>query len=135
MIVKKRNLIIVCVALSISVIVATVAISVHVRKVSEEREIQELVDKYNRNFQRKYKDLKREYNSIVDVIKDYEYSTSFRWKYVIKLSDLVDDYEYRHIYDDYGISSVIERIENNKEKDMSTLKRKAYIKVFSHEEE
>lgn len=134
MIVKKKNLIIVCIAVSISIIVASIAISTYVRKVSEEREKQELMDKFNRAVDREYKDLEREYNSIVDVIKDYDYSDSFRWKYVIKLSDLVDDYEYRRVYADYGISSVLSRVRSNKEKDMTTLKTKAQIKVLYGEE-
>lgn len=125
----------VCIAVSISVIVAAVAISAYVRKASEEREKQELMDKFNRAVDREYKDLEREYNSIVDVIKDYDYSDSFRWKYVIKLSDLLDDYEYRRVYADYGISSVLSRIRSNKEKDLTTLKTKAQIKVLYGEDD
>lgn len=135
MIVKKKNLIMVCIAVSISVIVASIAISAYVRKVSEEREKQELMDKFNRAVDREYKDLEREYNSIVDVIKDYDYSDSFRWKYVIKLSDLLDDYEYRRVYADYGISSVLSRLRSNKEKDLTTLKTKAQIKVLYGEDD
>lgn len=135
MIVKKKNLIIVCIAVSISVIVASIAISAYVRKASEEREKQELMDKFNRAVDREYKDLEREYNSIVDVIKDYDYSDSFRWKYVIKLSDLLDDYEYRRVYADYGISSVLSRLRSNKEKDLTTLKTKAQIKVLYGEDD
>ena len=135
MIVKKKNLIMVCIAVSISVIVASIAISAYVRKASEEREKQELMDKFNRAVDREYKDLEREYNSIVDVIKDYDYSDSFRWKYVIKLSDLLDDYEYRRVYADYGISSVLSRIRSNKEKDLTTLKTKAQIKVLYGEDD
>lgn len=125
----------VCIAVSISVIVASIAISAYVRKVSEEREKQELMDKFNRAVDREYKDLEREYNSIVDVIKDYDYSDSFRWKYVIKLSDLLDDYEYRRVYADYGISSVLSRLRSNKEKDLTTLKTKAQIKVLYGEDD
>lgn len=125
----------VCIAVSISVIVASIAISAYVRKASEEREKQELMDKFNRAVDREYKDLEREYNSIVDVIKDYDYSDSFRWKYVIKLSDLLDDYEYRRVYADYGISSVLSRIRSNKEKDLTTLKTKAQIKVLYGEDD
>ena len=135
MIVKKKNLIMVCIAVSISVIVASIAISAYVRKASEEREKQELMNKFNRAVDREYKDLEREYNSIVDVIKDYDYSDSFRWKYVIKLSDLLDDYEYRRVYADYGISSVLSRIRSNKEKDLTTLKTKAQIKVLYGEDD
>ncbi|MBQ8204662.1 MAG: hypothetical protein IJZ50_05930 [Alistipes sp.] len=135
MIVKKKNLIIVCIVVSISVIVASIAISAYVRKASEEREKQELMNKFNRAVDREYKDLEREYNSIVDVIKDYDYSDSFRWKYIIKLSDLVDDYEYRRVYADYGVSSVLSRIRSNKEKDMTTLKTKAQIKVLYGEDD
>lgn len=135
MIVKKKNLIMVCIAVSISVIVASIAVSAYVRKASEEREKQELMDKFNRAVDREYKDLEREYNSIVDVIKDYDYSDSFRWKYVIKLSDLLDDYEYRRVYADYGISSVLSRIRSNKEKDLTTLKTKAQIKVLYGEDD
>ena len=69
MIVKKKNLIMVCIAVSISVIVASIAISAYVRKASEEREKQELMDKFNRAVDREYKDLEREYNSIVDLLK------------------------------------------------------------------
>lgn len=125
----------VCIAVSISVIVASIAISAHVRKANEEREKQELMDKFNRAVDREYKDLEREYNSIVDVIKDYDYSDSFRWKYVIKLSDLLDDYEYRRVYADYGISSVLSRLRSNKEKDLTTLKTKAQIKVLYGEDD
>lgn len=125
----------VCIAVSISVIVASIAISAYVRKASEEREKQELMDKFNRAVDREYKDLEREYNSIVDVIKDYDYSDSFRWKYVIKLSDLLDDYEYRRVYADYGISSVLSRLRSNKEKDLTTLKTKAQIKVLYGEDD
>ena len=125
----------VCIAVSISVIVASIAISAYVRKASEEREKQELMNKFNRAVDREYKDLEREYNSIVDVIKDYDYSDSFRWKYVIKLSDLLDDYEYRRVYADYGISSVLSRIRSNKEKDLTTLKTKAQIKVLYGEDD
>lgn len=125
----------VCIAVSISVIVASIAVSAYVRKASEEREKQELMDKFNRAVDREYKDLEREYNSIVDVIKDYDYSDSFRWKYVIKLSDLLDDYEYRRVYADYGISSVLSRIRSNKEKDLTTLKTKAQIKVLYGEDD
>lgn len=135
MIVKKKNLIMVCIAVSISVIVASIAISAYIRKASEEREKQELMDKFNRAVDREYKDLEREYNSIVDVIKDYDYSDSFRWKYVIKLSDLLDDYEYRRVYADYGISSVLSRLRSNKEKDLTTLKTKAQIKVLYGEDD
>ncbi len=125
----------VCIAVSISVIVASIAISAYVRKASVEREKQELMDKFNRAVDREYKDLEREYNSIVDVIKDYDYSDSYRWKYVIKLSDLLDDYEYRRVYADYGISSVLSRIRSNKEKDLTTLKTKAQIKVLYGEDD
>ena len=69
MIVKKKNLIMVCIAVSISIIVASIAISAYVRKASEEREKQELMDKFNRAVDREYKDLEREYNSIVDLLK------------------------------------------------------------------
>lgn len=93
------------------------------------------MDKFNRAVDREYKDLEREYNSRVDVIKDYDYSDSFRWKYVIKLSDLLDDYEYRRVYADYGISSVLSRIRSNKEKDLTTLKTKAQIKVLYGEDD
>ena len=135
MIVKKKNLIMVCISVSRRVNLASSGRSAYVRKASEEREKQELMDKFNRAVDREYKDLEGEYNSIVDVIKDYDYSDSFRWKYVIKLSDLLDDYEYRRVYADYGISSVLSRIRSNKEKDLTTLKTKAQIKVLYGEDD
>lgn len=135
MIVKKKNLIIVCILLSISVIISCIAISTYTRKRKEEREKQELIDRFNRAVDREYENLKREYNSIVEVIKDYDYSDSFRWKYVIKLSDLLDDYEYKRVYSDYGLSSVIMRIRDNKEKDLASLKTKAQMTILYGDDE
>lgn len=135
MIVKKKNLIIVCILLSISVIISYIAISTYTRKRKEEREKQELIDRFNRAVDREYENLKREYNSIVEVIKDYDYSDSFRWKYVIKLSDLLDDYEYKRVYSDYGLSSVIMRIRDNKEKDLASLKTKAQMTILYGDDE
>ena len=135
MIVKKKNLIIVCILLSISVIISYIAISTYTRKRKEEREKQELIDRFNRAVDREYKNLKREYNSIVEVIKDYDYSDSFRYKYVIKLSDLLDDYEYKRVYSDYGLSSVIMRIRDNKEKDLASLKTKAQMTILYGDDE
>lgn len=39
---------------------------------------------------REYKDLLEEYNSIIETIQDYDYSTDFRSKYLYKLNKLLD---------------------------------------------
>lgn len=129
MIVKKKNLIIACVITVVLFIVGTISITTYVTAKKEKREQQERKEKFNRAVDREYKNLVQEYNSIVDVIKDYDYSTSFRYKYVKKLNELLGS----SVYELTGseATTVWRCFESlDKERDMKMLKSVAEINVL-----
>lgn len=130
MVIKKKTLIIICAFLSIMVIGGVVLI----RKQKEERAKQELLDKYNRAVEREFDSLVREYNSIIEVIQDYDYSESFRWKYVIKLDKLLGTNKYRQEYEySMSMSAINVRIRNEREEDLSSLRMIAHQNILSGE--
>ena len=134
MVVKKRTLIIVCIIIAITLVVGSVTTIKYVRQLNEEREKIAQKERFDRAVDREYKQLVREYNNIVETIKDYDYSLSFRYKYVKKLNELlgssscdlypITSYERSTVYD------CIDSLRYNKERDLNILKLNATFKAY-----
>ena len=89
MVVKKRTLIIVCIIIAVTLVVGSITTIKYVRQLNEDREKIVQKERFDRAVDREYKQLVREYDYIVETIKDYDYSLSFRYKYVKKLNELL----------------------------------------------
>ena len=102
-------------------------------KAKEERYRQGLLDSYNRAVEREYKALVREYESLVEVIKDYSYSYNLRFKYVMKLNDLLGVMQYENDGWEYStVENCIQKLEANKDADMKKLKFEAELRVLDN---
>lgn len=95
------------------------------RETEMRKDIEEAID-------REYKDLLREYNSIIEVIEDYDYSIDFRGKYLYKLNKLLD-YPNRYTKTGYYASDLYnfeESFENNKTEDKTILRNIAARNIY-----
>lgn len=97
------------------------------REIEMKKDIEEAID-------REYKSLLREYNSIVETIQDYNYSTDFRGKYLYKLNKLLDSPN-RYTKDGwyyYDLKNFEEEFENKKTEDKEILRIIAARNVFKN---
>lgn len=131
MVIKQRTLISICVLAAVLLVIGGIVTYTVVEKVKEERHQKELIESYNRAVEREYRDLVREYDSIIETIKDYDYSYDLRARYVRKLNELLGDVQYR--YEDYNFRTVencLEKLKYNREDDLKLLRQQAHLKVF-----
>lgn len=131
MVIKQRTLVSICVLAAVLLVIGGIVTYTVVEKVKEERHQKELIESYNRAVEREYRDLVREYDSIIETIKDYDYSYDLRARYVRKLNELLGDVQYR--YEDYNFRTVencLEKLKYNREDDLKLLRQQAHLKVF-----
>lgn len=110
--------------------IAYIGYSAYDKKQKEEREMIELKKSVNRIIESEYNSLLAEYESIVETIKDYNYSYDLRFRYVMELNKLLDTRQYQNT----GISSTtvencIKNLDINEANDKYLLKQKAYKKA------
>lgn len=108
------------------------------KRTEEMREI-EMKKDLEEAIEREYKSLLREYNSIIETIRDYEYSSDFRHRYLYKLNKVLD-YPNRYTKDGRtypDLDNFEDELEKNKEDDKAILKsiaiKNVYKQIFSNE--
>lgn len=130
--IKKKTLYIVC-PIILAVIAACCILYINYQeKQSKERDKQELQASFMRAWDREYENQLREYKSIVQTIKDWDYSYEFRFKYVQKLNDLLERRQYKISGSEYfTVNGCLDDLDRNEEDDKKLLKQKAYEKVYN----
>lgn len=102
------------------------------RKIEMKKDLEKAID-------REYKSLYSEYNSIIETIRNSDYSGNFRHKYLYKLNKIL---ELPNRYTKYGstygdLNDFEEELEKNKEDDKAILKsiaiRNVYKRIFNNE--
>lgn len=131
MVVKKNTLIIVCIIIAIGAIFGTIATVKYVKKSNAEREKIVQKERFNRAVDREYKQLVREYDNIVETIKNYDYSYSLRYKYVKKLNEFlrvtlypIKSWEYNTVED------CVDSLRYNRERDLEIIKCNAQFNTL-----
>lgn len=129
--IKKSTLYILCTIIVVALILGYIAYADYEKKAAEERDMIELRASFEKECEREYQNLLNEYEIIVKTIKDSSYSDRFRYKYIIKLNDLIGFRRYKvGGFSEYtAVRDCISDLSLNEEKDKNTLKQKAYQKV------
>ena len=124
---------------SILLIISIIFYNIYDKKRTEEMREIEMKEDLEEAIEREYKSLLREYNSIIETIRDHEYSADTRHRYLYKLNKVLD-YPNRYtkdgrIYPD--LDNFEDELEKNKEDDKSILKsiaiKNVYKQIFSNE--
>lgn len=131
--VKKSTLYIICPIFITILTCGYIAYVNYEKKTAEERDKAELRASFEKDCEREYQSLLNEYEFIIKTIKDNSYSDRFRYKYVIKLNDLLGFRRYKvGTFTEYeAVRDCISDLHLNEEKDKNTLKQKAYQKVYN----
>lgn len=131
MIVKKKSLILVSIIVAVVAILSVVLAVSYIKEVKAERERIEKEERFNRAVERVYKELVREYDSIVETINDCGYSRSLRYEYVVKLNELLAFERYKvspgSVYE--TVDRCVYSLRYNRDKDLARLKVVASLKV------
>lgn len=123
MVVKKRNLIISCIAVFISLVVGGLFLNSYIEQRKDKQRIQNIVDSFGRDAHKEYDSLVRKYKRLVEDIQDYDYSYSTRKRFVSELNELLGQNKYN--IDDISIW----KLSANEEEDKKLLKIKSYENV------
>ena len=123
MVVKKRNLIISCIAVFISLVVGGLFLNSYIEQRKDKQRIQNIVDSFGRDADKEYDSLVRKYKRLVKDIQDYDYSYSTRKRFVSELNELLGQNKYN--IDDISIW----KLSANEEEDKKLLKIKSYENV------
>ena len=123
MVVKKRNLIISCIAVFISLVVGGLFLNSYIEQRKDKQRIQNIVDSFGRDADKEYESLVRKYKRLVKDIQDYDYSYSTRKRFVSELNELLGQNKYN--IDDISIW----KLSANEEEDKKLLKIKSYENV------
>lgn len=123
MVVKKRNLIISCIAVFISLVVGGLFLNSYIEQRKDKQRIQNIVDSFGRDADKEYDSLVRKYERLVEDIQDYDYSYSTRKRFVSELNELLGQNKYN--IDDISIW----KLSANEEEDKRLLKIKSYENV------
>lgn len=123
--VKKSHLIIFCVVATALIIACVIGYNVYENKVEKERASQELKEDFEREVERQYKSLKHEYESYCETLSDYDYSSSFRDRYISKINNLLGEIRYEDVWDFNGTNSY------KKSGDLDLLRQQATQKAYS----
>jgi cell division protein FtsB len=121
MVVKKRNLIITCVVLLLSLVFGGIFLNSYIKEKKTEQRIQSIVDRFGRDADKEYDSLVREYKRLVKNINDYDYSYSTRQRFVSELNELLGENK-------YSLDNIW-RQSYNEEEDKKLLKIKSYENV------
>lgn len=129
--IKKKNLKRLGVLAIVISILAIIGISSYIEQRNKQREIDAYFRSIERATEREYESLKREYESYVETIQDYDYSYDFRYRYVVKVNKLLE----QNIYETGGweyssVSNFLDTQPTRKSNDLEILKRIASRKVF-----
>lgn len=123
--VKKNHLIVFCAVVVILIISGVIGYNVYEKKAEKERASQELKEDFDREVERQYKSLKHEYESYCETLSDYDYSSSFRSRYVSKINDLLGERRYEDVWDFNSSNSY------KKSGDLDLLRQQATQKAYS----
>lgn len=123
--VKKSHLIIFCIVAAVLIIAGTLGYNAYENKVEKERASQELKEEFEREVERQYKSLKHEYESYCETLSDYEYSSSFRDRYISKINNLLGERRYEDVWDFNSSNSY------KKSVDLDLLRQQATQKAYS----
>ncbi len=121
MVVKKRNLIISCIAVFISLVVGGLFLNSYIEQRKDKQRIQNIVDSFGRDADKEYDSLVRKYERLVEDIQDYDYSYSTRQRFVSELNELLGENK-------YSLDNIW-RQSYNEEEDKKLLKIKSYENV------
>ena len=129
--IKKKNLKRLGILAIVISILAIIGISKYIEQRNKQREIDAYFRSIERATEREYESLKREYESYVETIQDYDYSYDFRYRYVVKVNKLLE----QNIYETGGweyssVSNFLDTQPTRKSNDLEILKRIASRKVF-----
>lgn len=129
--IKKKNLKRLGILAIVISILAIIGISTYIEQRNKQREIDAYFRSIERATEREYESLKREYESYVETIQDYDYSYDFRYRYVVKVNKLLE----QNIYETGGweyssVSNFLDTQPTRKSDDLEILKRIASRKVF-----
>lgn len=87
--IKRKNIKWVVIALAVVAAVIISFCSIVHHKVVKKREVKALEEYVEKTIEREYEDLIRDYESYKETMTDYDYSRSFRWRYAVKINELV----------------------------------------------
>lgn len=120
-------------------VISIIAYNVYDKKRTEKMREIEMKEDIEEAIDREYKDLLEEYNSIIETIQDYDYSTDFRSKYLYKLNKLLDSPNrytkngWYHI----DLGDFEDNFETNKDEDKAILRsiaaRNVYKKILGND--
>ncbi len=120
-------------------IISIISYNIYDKKRTEEMREMEMKKDLEEAIDREYKSLYSEYNSIIETIRNSDYSGNFRHRYLYKLNKIL---EYPNRYTKYGstygdLNDFEEEFEKNKEDDKAILKsiaiRNVYKQIFNNE--
>lgn len=129
MVIKKKTLIIVCIFIAVIVIFGAIATVKYVQKSNQKKEEIVQQERINRAVDREYKQLVREYDNIVGIILDSQYSLSLRCEYVRKLNDFLGDKLYPICTQPWEINDCMDSLKYNRERDLQIIRCNALIKI------
>ena len=120
-------------------IISIISYNIYDKKRTEEMREMEMKKDLEEAIDREYKSLYSEYNSIIETIRNSDYSGNFRHRYLYKLNKIL---EYPNRYTKYGstygdLNDFEKEFEKNKEDDKAILKsiaiRNVYKQIFNNE--
>lgn len=120
-------------------IISIISYNIYDKERTEEMREMEMKKDLEEAIDREYKSLYSEYNSIIETIRNSDYSGNFRHRYLYKLNKIL---EYPNRYTKYGstygdLNDFEEEFEKNKEDDKAILKsiaiRNVYKQIFNNE--
>lgn len=120
-------------------IISIISYNIYDKKRTEEMREMEMKKDLEEAIDREYKSLYSEYNSIIETIRNSNYSGNFRHRYLYKLNKIL---EYPNRYTKYGstygdLNDFEEEFEKNEEDDKAILKsiaiRNVYKQIFNNE--
>jgi len=125
--VSKKTLYILCPVVLVVIAMGCILYYNYQEKQSKERDKHELQASFRRAWDKEYENQLRDYESLVRTIKDRDYSYEFRFKYVMKLNELLGIWQYRNTGLEYStVDECLDNLRLNEEDDKELLRQKAY---------
>lgn len=128
--IRKKTLYIWCVVLVVFLIGSAVSLVFLSKKIKEKREMERLEAAYEKAVEEEYSDLLSEYDHLVDIINDWNYSYDFRYKYAVQLNNLLGKTEYNTGYSWSTVDGCIEAIKETKDTYKDRLRNQAELNVY-----
>lgn len=123
--VKRSNLIIFCVVAMLAIVGGIIGYNIYETKAEKERASRELKEDFEREVERQYKSLKHDYESYCETLSDYDYSSSFRSRYISKINSLLGEHRYEDVWDFNSTNSY------KKTGDLELLRQQATQKAYT----